>query len=115
MATVTVLHRKSPESWSGLNRPVEFTAVALVNVPPDEKNTVNEILEYAYRWTQNIQGSWSMKQGPDANHHVQLIGTLLYDEEGKQYGLRSTSMDDLLVLEDKIYRVAMAGFEESKV
>ena len=39
-------------------------AAAEVNAPT---NNINEALEYAFRWTQNITGSWSKKIGDDAN------------------------------------------------
>ena len=43
--------------------------VAFVDV--DESLSLNEKLEYAYRWTNNVGGSWSMKIGPDANDNVE--------------------------------------------
>ena len=33
-------------------------------------------------------------------------------EDGKEYGLRSTSMNDQMLYGTKKYKVAMAGFEE---
>ena len=32
--------------------------VAFVNIPEDARST-DEALEYAYRWTNNVMGSWS--------------------------------------------------------
>ena len=34
--------------------------VAFVDVP--DLPSVNEMLEYAYRWTNNVMGSWSIKE-----------------------------------------------------
>ena len=71
--------------------------------------------EYAYRYTNNIDGSWSMKIGEDANDNVQVIAPLI-QHEGKQYGLRSTSVGDVLLVDDgegfrDYFRVAGFGFE----
>ena len=44
--------------------------VALVEV--DENMSLGEKLEYAYRWTQNIMDSWSMKLPEDGNDNVLL-------------------------------------------
>ena len=71
----------------------------------------NEALEYAYRWTNNIMGSWSMKLGEDANYDVTVMAELpVYD--GQTYGLRSTSMNDQMLVGNKKYKVAAMGFEE---
>ena len=45
-------------------------AAAEVNAPT---NNINEALEYAFRWTQNISGSWSKKIGDDANDNVKVL------------------------------------------
>ena len=71
----------------------------------------NEALEYAYRWTNNIMGSWSMKLGEDANDDVTVIAELPF-VNGQEYGLRSTSMGDQMLIGNKKYKVAMMGFEE---
>ena len=42
-------------------------AAAEVSAPCKD---VYEALEYAFRWTQNISGSWSKKIGDDANDNV---------------------------------------------
>lgn len=86
-----------------------FTDVAEVNVWHTED--VNEALEYAYRYTNNIDGSWSMKIGSDANDDVTVLAPL-HIVEGRTYGLRSTSMFDRMVLNGKIYKVDMFGFKE---
>lgn len=86
-----------------------FTDVAEVNVWHTED--VNEALEYAYRYTNNIDGSWSMKIGSDANDDVTVLAPL-HIIEGRTYGLRSTSMFDRMVLNGKTYKVDMFGFKE---
>jgi len=83
--------------------------VALVEVGEREGT---EALEYAYRWTQNIADSWSMKMPEDGNDDVTVVADLHVDENGKTWGLRSTSMGDQMLLGNKKYRVAAFGFKE---
>ena len=66
-----------------------------------------EALEYAYRWTQNIFDSWSLKMPEDGNDDVTVMGELV---DGM--GLRSTSVGDQILMGTKKYKVAFAGFEE---
>ena len=71
----------------------------------------DEALEYAYRWTQNIMDSWSMKMSEDGNDDVTVVGELPV-HDGQTYGLRSTSMGDQMLLGTTKYKVSMVGFEE---
>ena len=66
-----------------------------------------EALEYAYRWTQNIFDSWSLKMPEDGNDDVTVMGEIV---DGM--GIRSTSVNDQILMGTKKYRVAFAGFEE---
>jgi len=70
-----------------------------------------EALEYAYRWTQNIMDSWSLKMPQDGNDDVTVMGELPV-VDGETYGLRSTSMGDQMLLGTTKYKVAAVGFEE---
>ena len=70
--------------------------------------TVEDALEYAYRWTQNIFDSWSLKHPEDGNDKVTVIG----DTKDGTMGIRSTSVGDQILFGNKKYRVAFAGFEE---
>jgi hypothetical protein len=87
--------------------------VAFVDVP--DNTETNEALEYAYRWTNNVMGSWSRKEevfedgetNGDFNPNVTVMAPL---ENGM--GLRSTSMGDQMLVGTKKYKVAMLGFEE---
>ena len=79
--------------------------VALVQTK--EGMTINEKLEYAYRWTQNIMDSWSLKMPQDGNDDVTVMGEIV---DGM--GIRSTSMGDQMLLGTTKYKVAMCGFEE---
>ena len=89
-----------------------FVRVAVVNVPKEHASIRLAALEYAYRWTQNIADSWSLKMENDGNDSVEVVGELpVYD--GQTYGLRSSMMGDRFYLEDgSAYECAMVGFEE---
>ena len=74
-----------------------------------------EATEYAYRYTNNVDGSWSMKIGEDANDAVEVIAPLI-QHNGKAYGLRSTSVGDVMIVDDgegftDWFKVAGFGFE----
>ena len=107
---VTVLHRNH---LSRESRDTEaYEAVALVTIPDDgRKHTIEEMLGYAYQWTQNVHGSWSMKMGPDANDYVKLLSGVHKGDDGKLYGLRSTSMFDRMILDGELYEVEAFGFK----
>ena len=79
--------------------------VALVQTK--EGMTTNEKLEYAYRWTQNIMDSWSLKMPQDGNDDVTVMGEIV---DGM--GLRCTSVGDQMLVGTTKYKVAMCGFEE---
>jgi len=82
--------------------------VALVEVGT---RTGEAALEYAYRWTQNIMDSWSKKMPQDGNDDVTVMAPLEV-HNGVEYGLRSTSVGDQMLLGNKKYRVASFGFKE---
>ena len=78
------------------------STVAFVNAP---EGTLIEQLEYAYRWTQNIMDSWSLKMPSDSNDDVTVMGDI---SDG--YGLRSTSVGDQILVGTEKYVVAGMGF-----
>lgn len=87
--------------------------VAFVNIPENARST-DEALEYAYRWTNNVMGSWSrtdIEDNGDYNPDVTVMADLPV-HEGVTYGLRSTSMGDQMLIGNKKYKVAGFGFEE---
>ena len=94
-----------------LSRDGGETKVAYVYV--DAAKTVNEQLEYAYRWTQNIHDGWSQNGEKDGNNNVELLAPL-HEKDGQLYGLRSTMIDDLMRLNSVYYTVASFGFEEGR-
>ena len=80
------------------------STVAFVNVPEDM--TLGQKLEYAYRWTQNIFDSWSLKMPEDGNDDVTVMGDI-----SSGMGLRSTSVGDQVLIGTEKYVVAPMGFE----
>ena len=95
MTQVAVIHTAFEDTQS---------TVAFVDVP--EFPTLIETLEYAYRWTQNIMDSWSLKMPEDGNDAVTVVGDI---SDG--YGLRSTSVGDQILVGTEKYVVAPFGFE----
>ena len=88
-----------------------FTRVAVVNAPMTD---VNSALEYAYRYTNNVMGSWSKKIGGDANDDVEVTAPLHWvDKTGETMGLRSSMMGDRFYVEGYVncFEVAMCGFD----
>lgn len=119
---VTVFHHDFPD------HPDSLTAVATVQVGAGTVPTT--ALEFAFRRTQNIAGSWS--QGPrlpdlhgrtdasgepitwqnDDHHPAVTLLAPLHVEDGKTYGLRSSMMGDVFEVAGRRYRVAAMGFTE---
>jgi hypothetical protein len=95
MTQVAVIHTAFEDTPS---------TVAFVNVP--EFPTLIETLEYAYRWTQNIMDSWSLKMPEDGNDAVTVVGDI-----SSGMGLRSTSVGDQILVGTEKYVVAPFGFE----
>ena len=91
---------------------IGFTPVAVVNA--FDIDDIDQALEYAYRWTNNIHGSWSIQEetiGDYENHDLNHYVTVLVKREDG-LGLRSTSMGDRMEVDGVEYRVAMVGFKE---
>ena len=94
MTQVAVIHTAFEDTPS---------TVAFVNAP---EGTLIEKLEYAYRWTQNIMDSWSLKMPEDGNDAVTVVGDI-----SSGMGLRSTSVGDQILVGTEKYVVAPFGFE----
>lgn len=71
--------------------------------------SINEDLEYAFRWTQNIEDSWSMKGEIDGNSDV-VVEAPLHRYNGQTVGLRSTSVGDQMIVGSDVWRVDGIGF-----
>ena len=80
------------------------STVAFVEVPNDAE-TLTDKLEFAYRWTQNIMDSWSLKGPGDSNDMVTVVGDI-----SSGIGLRSTSVGDQILVGTEKYVVAPMGF-----
>ena len=109
---VTVIHMPHPADTES-----DAVRVAEVTIPA-EITTESGACEYAYRWTQNIMGSWSIQDGnADNNDNVKRLAPL---HEGGM-GLRSSMMGDHFIVhsdnawshseEGEVYECAMMGFE----
>lgn len=82
---------------------------------------VNSGLEYAYRWTNNIDGSWSqgedisidghLYENPDFNGNVKVLAPLP-TYLGRTYGIRSTMVGDMMIVDGVEYKVASFGFDK---
>lgn len=105
---ITVIHCAFEEG--------EAVKVAEVNVT--HTTDVEEAMGYAYRYTNNVMGSWSrtdIEDNGDYNEDVTVLAPL---HEGGM-GLRSTSMGDHMWVDmedgsamQDIYEVAMVGFKK---
>ena len=94
MTQVAVIHTAFEDTPS---------TVAFVDTP---EGTLIEQLEYAYRWTQNIMDSWSLKMPEDGNDAVTVMGDI-----SSGMGLRSTSVGDQILIGTEKYVVAPFGFQ----
>ena len=109
MAQAVVIHG----AFEDTPRTVAFVEVG--------ERTGSDALEYAYRLTQNVEGSWS--KGPviewegqehDNGDYSEDITVMqpLHVSEGKTYGLRSTSVGDHILFGTVKYKVDSFGFSE---
>ena len=97
------------------------TQVAVVNFGGED---IEYALEYAWRNTNNIEGSWSMgpmirslsdhgamEENSDYNVNVRVMVDLPSDDHGRICGLRSSMVGDIFRVEGKNYRVTSFGFD----
>ena len=81
------------------------------SITVDGEASIKDNLGFAYRWTQNLQDSWSKNMEHDGHERV----TCLVDLTGRM-GLRSTSVGDTITMIHEsgfkqVYRVEGIGFE----
>ena len=77
---------------------------------------VMQALEECFRKTNNIDGSWS--KGPiingydnsDYSENVEVVKPLTVDDKGVEWGHRSTSVGDYVVVDGVKYICEMAGW-----
>lgn len=107
---VTVKHMERNEISGNVEG---FTDVAIVDA--SHAATTEEALEYAYRWTNNVMGSWSIKkeylvgigQNGDYNDAVTVLR-----QRPDGMGQRSTMTFDRMEVNGIVYEVSMVGFKE---
>jgi len=85
------------------------THVATIAAPGD-LNT-DEALEFAWRWTQNVDGSWSVPGSADYHGRVKIVAPLR-EHEGRTYGHRSSAVGDIFTIGTRTFVVASTGFRE---
>ena len=79
--------------------------------------SLSETLEYGYRWTNNVMGSWSIKKNSLMENQTENFNpnvTVMKPTEvidGKEWGHRSTSVGDQMLVGNKKYVVASFGFD----
>jgi hypothetical protein len=106
---VLVYHHDFPAN------PDALTLVAEVQVGAHTRERT--ALEFAFRRTQNIDGSWShgpeyedRRENPDHHPAVTRLAPLP-EIEGRRYGLRSSMMGDVFEIDGRRFRCAAMGFE----
>ena len=115
---ITVQHAKMNHQTGTV---IRYTDVAEVVIPVELSafGTQMECLEYAYRWTNNIMGSWSIKKTsfPDPANGDRVNGD--YNEavtvlapRPDGMGTRSTMIHDRMVADGVTYNVEVMGFQE---
>lgn len=113
LTKVIVYHANNPTFGLGAPRG-GFTRVAEVEVSDATPHL--EGLDLAYAHTQNIGGSWSRgptldgERNPDYNAGVAVLAPLP-THDGRTYGIRSTSVGDILEVNALFFQVASIGFE----
>ena len=130
---ITVQHANRNRETGNIE---EFTSVAEVQIPVEISayETINDALEYAYRWTNNIEGYWSnefsiitIADGSsiingDFNKDVTAL-----DRREDGLGLRSTMAFDRFIVDAqrhdgeilperrRVFECAFVGFKELQV
>ena len=96
--------------------------VHIANVNVDDNVPVMDALEIVFRKTNNIEGSWS--KGPtfevkgetfdnsDYSENVEVVKPLLV-KDGIEWGHRSTSVGDYVIVNGTKYNCAMVGWEKA--
>jgi len=98
----------------------EKSASHVANVTIADDVPVKEALEIVFRKTNNIEGSWSkgptfefenvMHENADYSEDVEVVKPLLV-KDGIEWGHRSTSVGDYVIVDGTKYKCAMVGWE----
>tara|TARA_B100000902_G_scaffold245201_1_gene232150 strand:- start:351 stop:659 length:309 start_codon:yes stop_codon:yes gene_type:complete len=84
----------------------ELNPVHIATVDAPDPTTHLEACEYAFRWTQNVEDSWSKKMPCDGNDAVTVEAPMT-----TTLGHRSSAMGDIFEVEGKRYKCAGVGFK----
>lgn len=87
----------------------QLTHIATVNTPPDYDT--ERALGFAFRWTQNIDDSWSIYGKADHHQNVIVIAPLPV-RGGRTLGHRSSMIGDIFVVDRRIFICDTFGFKE---
>lgn len=115
MTTVQIFHADRPTFGVG-ETPTDYTYVADCDVSGEVSRDPAHLLECGYLWTQNIEGSWSrgptVGGRPNGDYRPTVtVRTALPVVDGRTYGLRSSSVGDVFMIDGKAFVVAGMGFE----
>ena len=96
---------------SVINTAFEESPMLVASVDVSDDMSVNVALNYVWRLTQNIEGSWSRPGNPDWSDDVTVMVDLPVNvRTGEEIGLRSTSIGDRIVVENDEFIVDFDGF-----
>jgi len=87
----------------------EDMPVHVADVIAPAEFTVEQALEFAFRWTNNVDTDWSIE--PSTRVEVKGNATRTRSN-GQSIGLRSTCVGDIMEAGGKIWTVASYGFTE---
>lgn len=84
----------------------------VASVDVSDELSVNEALNYVWRLTQNIEGSWSRPGNPalGADDVTVMVDLPVNVRTGEEIGLRSTSIGDIIVVGNDTFTVDFDGF-----
>jgi len=113
---ILVMHTKYNRESGAI---IGSTDVAEVNIAEmSDFANENECLEYAYRWTNNVMGSWSIKEKsfPDPANGDRINGDYNNDvtvlaPRPDGMGQRSTMMGDHMIVIGESDQIGMQGSE----
>jgi len=113
---ILVMHTKYNRESGAI---IGSTDVAEVNIAEmSDFANENECLEYAYRWTNNVMGSWSIKEKsfPDPANGDRINGDYNNDvtvlaPRSDGMGQRSTMMGDHMIVIGESDQIGMQGSE----
>lgn len=99
---VTVFHKEYDQNDNKV-----FNKMCVVKAPFE---SVDENLEYAWRYTNNIKGSWSRNDiGDNADWNEDVIEIAPLEGE---YGHRSSMVRDRFEINNELYEVDAFGFSK---